>query len=57
MNRIERANEFQRRQAVIRELFEDYRCSVLEYAEFMDDFRKRTGNAHPFISRETGEAA
>lgn len=28
---------------------EDYRQSILAYAEFMDDFRKRTGRAHPFL--------
>jgi hypothetical protein len=41
MNKIERANDFQRRQEIIRDLFEGYRQEVLAYAEFMDNWRKR----------------
>lgn len=41
MNRIERANDFQRRQAIIRDLFDGYSQALLEYAIFMDEWRKR----------------
>ena len=58
MNRIERQNDFERRQAVIRDLFDDYRQEVLDYAEFMADFRARTGRMHPLlpVAHETTEA-
>lgn len=49
MNPIERANEISRRRAIVDDLFEDYRKSVLAYAEWTDDFRKRTGRMHPFL--------
>lgn len=41
MNKIERANDFQRRQEIIRDLFEGYRLELLSFAEFMDEWRKR----------------
>jgi hypothetical protein len=58
MNYMERLQERERRKAVCADLFEDYRQSVLAYAEWMDDFRKRTGRVHPLLplSHET-EAA
>ena len=59
MNKIERIKDIDRRKAIIEDLFEDYRQSALAYAEWMEDFRKRTGRMHPFlpVKRETGEAA
>lgn len=54
-----RADIIEMRKAIIEDLFEDYRQSLLAYAEWMEDFRKRTGRMHPLlpVKRETGEAA
>lgn len=49
MNRMERIRERQRKREEIEVMMEDYRQSLLAYAEFMDDFRKRTGRMHPFL--------
>lgn len=61
MSKIDRINERERRRQEIEAVFEDYRKSVLDYAEWMEDFRKRTGRMHPFLplshETETGEAA
>lgn len=53
-----RADLIDMHKARVEDCFEDYRKSVLAYAEWMDDFRKRTGLMHPFtpVSRDT-EAA
>ena len=56
MNRMEWIAEKERRKAVCLELFEDYRQSLLAYAEWMDDFRSRTDRVHPFLPLRQQEA-
>lgn len=58
MNKLERINERARKRAEIEVMMEEYRIAILAYAEWMDDFRVRTGRMHPLmpLSHET-EAA
>lgn len=57
MSTAEQMRECERRLNEIEVVMKEYGAEILAYAEFMDDFRKRTGRMHPLlpISRETEE--
>lgn len=46
MKTVEQINDFERRKRVIEDLLEDYRQSLLAYAEWMDAWRKRQRDKH-----------
>ena len=58
MSTVEQMRECERRLTEIEVVMNEYRAEILAYAEFMAEFRARTGRVHPFlpISHET-EAA
>lgn len=57
--KMSRADLIDMHKARVEDCYEQYRLSLLAYAEWMDDFRRRTGRDHPFlpVSRDKGEAA
>lgn len=51
-----RADLIDMHKARVEACFEDYRLSLLAYAEWMDDFRKRTGRMHPLLPLDQAKA-
>lgn len=52
-----RADLIDMHKARVEACFEDYRQAALAYAEWMDDFRRRTGRMHPFLPLPHNEEA
>lgn len=55
LKRVPRADLIDMHKARVEACFEDYRQGLLDYAVFMDEFRKRTGMRYPFLPKEPAE--
>jgi hypothetical protein len=55
MTAMDQVNERERRRLEGLAMFDDYLAALSAYADWMDDFRKRTGRMHPLLplSHET----